>query len=123
MKFYKSYFLLTIIIFIIEVVIALFINDSFIRPYFGDVLVVILIYCFVKSFFNFPVLKTAIGVLIFSFLIEFLQYLNVVSILGLDDNKIARVVIGTSFSWDDILCYTAGIGIVLFFERKKLFQK
>lgn len=123
MKFYKSYFLLTIIIFIIEVVIALFINDSFIRPYFGDVLVVILIYCFVKSFFNFPVLKTAIGVLIFSFFIEFLQYLNVVSILGLDDNKIARVVIGTSFSWDDILCYTAGIGIVLFFERKKLFQK
>lgn len=39
-----------IIVFIIEVLIALFINDKFIRPYVGDILVVVLIYCFIRSF-------------------------------------------------------------------------
>ena len=37
-----------IIVFIIEAIIAVFIHDNFIRPYFGDVLVVVLIYCFIK---------------------------------------------------------------------------
>jgi hypothetical protein len=123
MKFNKIYFALTVIFFLIEVFIALYIKDNFIRPYFGDVLVVILIYCFVKSFFDFPKMQTAIGVLAFAFLIEFLQYLNIVSVLGLEHNKIARVVIGTSFAWEDILCYIVGIAFVLLVEKRNPFQK
>jgi hypothetical protein len=123
MKFNKIYFALTVLIFLVEVFIALYIKDNFIRPYFGDVLVVILIYCFVKSFFDFPKTQTAIGVLAFAFLIEFSQYLNIVSVLGLEHNKIARVVIGTSFTWEDILCYFVGIAFVLFVEKRKSFQK
>lgn len=123
MKFNKIYFALTVLIFLVEVFIALYIKDNFIRPYFGDVLVVILIYCFVKSFFDFPKMQTAIGVLAFAFLIEFLQYLNIVSVLGLEHNKIARVVIGTSFAWEDILCYIVGIAFVLLVEKRKPLQK
>ena len=41
--FNKIYFRLTVILFLIEVAIALFIKDRFIRPYLGDVLVVMLI--------------------------------------------------------------------------------
>ena len=123
MKFNKFYFALTVLIFLVEVFIALYIKDRFIRPYFGDVLVVILIYCFVKSFFDFPKMQTAFGVLAFAFLIEFLQYLNIVSVLGLEHNKIARVVIGTSFAWEDILCYIVGIAFVLLVEKRKPFQK
>ena len=32
-------------LFVVETLIALFVRDAFIRPYMGDVLVVILIYC------------------------------------------------------------------------------
>jgi hypothetical protein len=117
LTFNKNYFGFTILLFFIEVFIALYINDSFIRPYLGDVLVVILIYCFLKSFLKLPVLIVAIFVLAFSFTIEFLQFLNIVEKLGLEKSKIARTVIGTSFSWIDLLTYIIGITIVLIIEK------
>ncbi|WP_396193984.1 DUF2809 domain-containing protein [Flavobacterium sp.] len=121
--FHKNYFLLTLLLFAVEVGIALFIHDNFIRPYIGDVLVVILIYCFVKSFLKVSVNKAAIAVLLFAICIETLQYVTIVEKLGLENNKIAKTVIGTSFAWEDILAYIAGILIVIVFEkvlRKKL---
>ncbi|MCW5910752.1 MAG: DUF2809 domain-containing protein [Cyclobacteriaceae bacterium] len=53
-NFNRNYLVWSLAIFIAEVLIALFVHDSFIRPYVGDVLVVILIYCFVKSFIDLP---------------------------------------------------------------------
>ena len=112
-----SYLLFAVGIFLIEVLIALFIHDNFIRPYMGDVLVVILIYCVVMSFLDLPVLQAALIVLGFSFLVEFLQYVNIVEILGLDNVKIARIVIGTSFSRWDMLAYIMGAGIIVMVEK------
>ena len=117
LTFNKKYFGLTFLIFAIEVLIALFVHDTIIRPYIGDVLVVILIYCFIKSFLKLPVLTVALFVLLFSFSVEFLQYLNIVEKLGLQNSKIARTVIGTSFAWIDLGCYIAGIIIVLIAEK------
>lgn len=117
MTFNKNYFILAALIFIIEVLIALFVRDNFIRPYFGDVLVVILIYCFLKSFLHMPVFPLAISVLVFAFTLEFLQYINMVSILGWGKSEIARTVIGTSFEWIDMLAYITGIVVVLFSEK------
>ena len=34
----------------VEIVIALYVRDAFVRPYVGDVLVVILIACFIRIF-------------------------------------------------------------------------
>lgn len=116
MKFCPKYFAVTILLFVIEVIIAIFVHDDFIRPYFGDFLVVILIYCFVKSFFNLPILKTALLVLLFSFAVEFLQYLNFIAIIGLENSKLAKIVIGNSFSWNDIFCYTLGVLCVILIE-------
>lgn len=116
--FNKTYFRLTIILFLIEVAIALFIKDRFIRPYLGDVLVVILIYCFVKSLVKISVRKAALGVLLFAFCIEILQYINIVQKLKLQHNTVAKTVIGTSFSWEDILAYLAGIFIVIAVENR-----
>ena len=115
--FNKNYFSFTILIFIIEVLIALYVNDNFIRPYLGDVLVVILIYCFIKSFLKLAVLPVAVFVLLFSFTIEFLQFLNIVDKLHLEKSKLARTVIGTSFSWIDMLTYIIGIAIVILIEK------
>lgn len=116
-KFKKQYFILAILIFVIEVLIAKYVHDKIIRPYIGDVLVVILIYCFFKSFLNKSVITIAISTLIFSYLIETLQYFNIVNLLSLQNSKLARTIIGTSFSWKDILAYTAGIILVLVVEK------
>lgn len=115
--FRKNYFFFFILLFVIEVLIALYVHDNFVRPYIGDVLVVILLYCFVKSFIKLPVMPVAVGVLIFSFIIEILQYCNIVDRLGLGHSKLARTVIGTSFAWEDIWAYIAGFIVILVAER------
>ena len=119
LTFNLRYFTATIILFVTEVLIALYIHDSIIRPYIGDLLVVILIYCFVRSFFKFSARNTAIAVLLFSYTTEVMQYFHVVTLLGLQHSRLARIVIGTSFSWEDIIAYTVGIIIVLLIEEKK----
>ena len=116
-QFNRLYFILTVLLLGIEIIIALFAHDQIIRPFIGDLLVVILIYCFIKSFFNTAVLLTAVAVLAFSFIVETLQYFHIVNRLGLRHSKIARIIIGTSFAWSDLLAYTIGIAIVLVTER------
>ena len=69
-KFNLKYFLIFISIFIIEVIIALFIKDNFIRPYFGDYLVIFLVYYFLLSFMNADKNKIALGVLVFAFTVS-----------------------------------------------------
>ena len=117
-KFNWYYFVLTILLLGLEILIALFVHDGIIRPYIGDLLVVILIYCFVKSFVNTPVFMTAFSVLLFSYTVEILQYLKIINILGLQHSGIARIVIGTSFEWIDLLAYTAGVVIILLVEKQ-----
>ena len=101
----------------VEVMIALYIHDRIIRPYVGDYLVVILIYYFCKTFLNVRPLPLALGVLLFSYAVEVAQLLKVVEILGLQDNKLARIVIGVSFEWLDLLAYTLGIITVIAIEH------
>lgn len=120
LTFNKNYFAIAMIIFSVEVLIALYIKDSFIRPYVGDVLVVILLYCFVRSFLRLPVQMLAAGVLLFAFVVEFLQYFNTIEKLGLKESEIARIVMGTSFAWLDLLAYVIGICIVLYVEKYPL---
>ena len=116
-KFNQNYFIAFVLLFIIEVLIAIYIHDKFIRPYFGDVLVVILIYCFLMSFLNILKFKTALFVLAFSFSVEFGQYFNLVSLLGLQKSKLATIVIGNSFAFKDLVCYVFGIVFVLLSEK------
>ena len=117
LTFNKDYFALAVLFFFIEILSAFFIHDTFIRPYFGDILVVILMYSFLKSFFKFPVLNVALFVLIISFTVEFLQFLNIVEKLSLEKSQILKTVLGTSFSWIDLLTYIAGITIIIVIEK------
>lgn len=114
----KKYFYFTLILFLIEICIAVFINDSFIRPFIGDVLVVILIYCFVRAFFNIHSSIVALSVFAFSCIIEILQHFNFVNKLGLQNNKIVAVALGNIFDWKDIIAYTIGIIVVLWLENR-----
>ena len=117
LRFHRIYFGLTAILFLVEVAIALFIHARIIRPYVGDLLVVMLIYCFVRSFLAISVWRAAIGVLLFAYAIEILQYFNLVELLGLQNYRLANIVIGNSFAWVDLVAYTVGIAIVVWVER------
>jgi hypothetical protein len=118
-KLSPGYLLLTAFLLIAEVFIALYMHDAIIRPYGGDVLVVILIYCFIKCFFDTPVLITSICVLLFAYAVEVSQYFHLVYVLGLGKSTLAKVLLGTSFSFVDLFCYTLGILTVLIAERLK----
>lgn len=122
MYFNKKYFFLTCLFFIIEVVIATWLKNIFwIRAFLGDVLVVILIYMFIKTFFRINIEQQnsslLIGIFIFSCLIEFAQFFKFAELLGFKDNKLAMIVLGNSFSWVDILCYLLGCIIIYFFRK------
>ncbi|HUH32721.1 MAG TPA: DUF2809 domain-containing protein [Daejeonella sp.] len=118
--FNRRYFILTVILFITEVLIALFVKDGFIRPYFGDFLVVILLYCMIRSFLNISALLVVVAVLLFCYLIETLQYFQIVERLGLSGFSLARTLIGTDFAWMDMLAYTLGALAILWAERKQV---
>jgi hypothetical protein len=112
-QFHPYYFLATILLFLIEVLIAIYVDDNFIRPYGGDYLVVILLFCFLKTFIKISTPWAAAGVLLFAYLIETLQYFDLVGKLGLKHSRIANIVIGNSFAWMDMLAYTLGIMTVV----------
>jgi len=114
--FKKTYFVLAIILFLVELFIGIYVKDDFIRPYGGDFLVVILLYFLVRAFFNISVYRAAIYVLIFSFAVEFAQYFKIVEVLGLQDIKLARIIIGTSYAFEDLVAYFLGIVAVILGE-------
>ncbi len=115
--FNYKYLISVILLFFSEVIIAIYFHDQIIRPYFGDTLVVILIYCFIRTFFKFPVFPTTICVLLFAFIVETLQYFNFVAVIGLEKSKIANIVLGNSFAWNDIIAYILGGIIILIIEK------
>ena len=119
LRFNKNYFALTIILFVIEACIAIFVNDAFVRPFLGDVIVVWLVYYFIRSFIAIKPIYIAVFTLLFSFAVEIGQYFKLIEILGLQEYKWARIVIGTSFSWWDMLCYVVGF-LLLFLMDKDL---
>lgn len=122
MRLSVNYFIAFVSILIVEILIAVYVNDNFIRPYLGDSIVVILIYTFFMAILNlekdFKIkTKVAVYVLLFAFTIEGLQATDLINYLGLGDVKLAKVILGTSFSWWDILAYLGGFVVILFIEK------
>lgn len=118
-RFQKTYFLLAVLLFVIEVLIALFLDDRFVRPYVGDFLVVILLYCFLRGVLNVGRTTLAVAVLLFAFVVEAAQYVHVLNYLGAEHNRLLRTVLGSSAEWSDVLAYTLGIAFVLLADRTK----
>lgn len=92
----------------VEVCIALFINDAYIRPYVGDMLVTLLLCCLCRVIVPCQVRLLPLFVFVFSALVEIGQYFDMVALLGLADNRLLSVLLGRIFSWLDLLCYAAG---------------
>lgn len=111
------YALCTVAMFIVETLIAIYVHDAIIRPYVGDILVVVLVYFFVRIFINKPYRWLPLAVFLFACGIETLQYFNAADLLGFQRNSVARVVLGSVFSWGDIVCYAVGCLPLFFIKR------
>lgn len=114
------------VLLLIEILIALFVRDSFIRPYGGDVLVTVLLCCFARILFLCKIPLVPLWVFLFSVSVEVGQYFDFVTLLGLGDSRFFRILLGSTFSWADVVCY--GVGCMLFavcefFVKKSITKK
>lgn len=113
-------FIAFLLLFLVEVGIALWVDDAIIRPFFGDFLAVIALFFLLKIFLNVSDLNlafTAVGV---AYFLEFLQYCNFLKVVGLEKYKIVAIVLGSSFDWRDVFAYTLGIFAVFLFDKETL---
>lgn len=117
-----AYGLATLVLLLIEIMIALYVHDKFIRPYVGDVLVVIAIYTFIRIFLPQGHTLLPLYVFIFATGVELLQLFHIVELLGLGDNRFFRILIGSVFDIKDVFCYAFGCILLEVYEimRKKL---
>lgn len=106
---HMKYLLLAAGIFVVEILIATVFSDiPFIRAYLGDYLVVILLYCLIKAFWNITPSTLSAAIFLFACAVEMAQALHLADILGLPAGSLLSILIGTSFSWVDILMYGLG---------------
>ena len=95
----------------VEIVIGKFAH-GFLRAYVGDVLVIPLIYCFVRIFYVRPAvwLPAAVGGL--GILAEVLQYFDLCGLLGIPKGSLLGILLGSSADLGDILCYAVGTVLI-----------
>ncbi|MDO7886273.1 ribosomal maturation YjgA family protein [Hymenobacter cheonanensis] len=115
--FNRSYGLLAAGLLALELFIARFVHDGLVRPYVGDTLATILVYCLLKTRWRAPA-GVAVGVaLLISYAIEVGQALHLLAWLGWQHARLARLLLGSQFAWADLLAYTLGAALVLVVEH------
>ncbi len=112
---------LFLIILVIEVLIALFVHDNFVRPYVGDMLVVAVVYFFLRIFVpeKYPWLPAA--VFIFAVAVEFSQYFCLADRFAIT-SPVLRTILGSVYDTMDIVCYGVGcafLGAYEWIRRKR----
>lgn len=105
-----------------EVLIALYVHDSFVRPYGGDVIAVIALWCLVRIFV--PEKIGFLWLLCFAAAaaLEISQRFGLADCLieafGLEKSGVLYTLLGNSFSWYDMLCYAAGTAVTAMYDIK-----
>ena len=108
MTFRPAYAAATVALFAVETAIALFVHDAVVRPFVGDGLAVVLVYCALRAVTPFGVPGAIAAALTTAFVIEFGQLIGLLDLLGLRTNRLAAVVLGTGFDPVDFAAYIAG---------------
>jgi len=112
----KNYCIAFILLLFIEMAIAYFHFNPFIRGFLGDVLVVLLLYSFVKIFIRNHILKTAVFVLAFAYLVELFQFFKLAERFNITA-EILLLLIGSVFDFYDLLAYSLGFLLILLIEN------
>lgn len=101
----------------VEILIALFVHDNFVRPYLGDVLAVVCVYFLARVIFPEKPRYLSIFVTAFAFLVELVQLTPLSELLP----SPLSVIVGGTFDFKDLGCYLIG-GAGCFFIDKKIFK-
>lgn len=79
--------------------------------FIGDILWALMVYLIVRFLFNKrTVILIAVVSLIFCYAIEFSQLYQAKWINNIRHTVIGGLILGETFLWGDMLCYTVGIG-------------
>lgn len=113
----RFYILLFVCLLVIEVCIATFVTDAFIRPFLWDLLVVILMYSFLRIFLRYNSIIVALSCLIFAYFIETMQYFELGKHLGL--TGIGEIILGSTFDLLDLIAYSVWCIICIIIEPNK----
>ena len=103
-----TYLILFCVLLLIEILIALFVRDDFVRPYVGDMLVTVLLCCLIRVLFPNGIKLLPLYIFLFAAAVEVGQYFRVVELLGLSNNRFVSTLVGTTFSVHDLVCYAIG---------------
>ncbi|HEY9001830.1 MAG TPA: DUF2809 domain-containing protein [Mucilaginibacter sp.] len=110
-----TYFILIIITIIIGLLSRHF---TFIPLFIGDILWATMVYFIVRFLFIGKKTKFVVLIsLLFCFGIEFSQLYKAPWINNLRHTLFGRLVLGDTFLWSDLLCYTVGIGLGILIEK------
>jgi hypothetical protein len=121
MRFRPQYLIIAIVLFVVEVVIARgYIPGAFVRNSVGDVLVIALLYFFLRGVSKAtPAVALAVG-LAAGLAAEVLQYLHLADLLGLKNGSLLSIVLGNTFSYLDLLMYYIGGILAAWFDVRVL---
>jgi hypothetical protein len=108
LRFDWRYFCAFAILLATEVVIATQARGGFVRGWVGDTLVVVLIYCLAKSLVGNAPKLLWLYILAFAVAVEVGQHFDLAERLGLGGNRLAQVILGSTFDPVDIACYSIG---------------
>jgi hypothetical protein len=111
--FRPAYAVVAVILFAVEVFIALSLHDGFVRPYVGDVLAVMLVYCALRAVTPLRTIAAITTTLVFAFAVELAQLFNLLDFLALRGNAAAETVLGGSFDLFDLVAYAIGALIIV----------
>lgn len=90
----------------IEVLIAVFVHDSFVRPYLGDVLAVVFVWLGLRVLFSEKPRYMSLAAFGIAVAVELLQLTNLSELFG--KGSVFSVIVGGTFDFADILCYFCG---------------
>lgn len=109
------YLFLFVLLLLTEILIGAFLKGGFIRAYGGDILVLPLLYAFLRILFprsdKFTMRVLPLGLFIFGVLVEALQGAHIADRLHIT-SRVIRIIIGSTFDFLDMVCYFAGMLLI-----------
>ena len=100
-----KYLIIFIIIFMVEVFIGAYSHSGIIRNYVGDILVIPVMYFFIRIIYPKRIRKLPYILFLFAVIVEILQYMKINNILGIEGSSLLGILLGSTGDIKDILCY------------------
>lgn len=101
-----------------EIAIGMFVQDAFVRPYVGDILIIVLLCCLVRIAVPKKPVCLGLYMIFVGAAAELLQLIHLDRLLHAEGTLLG-VILGSTFDIMDLFCYAAGG--VLFFLAERLF--